>query len=309
VAPSNPRVDGVDCGGRGFSPAPETAAPGVRAIENAVEMGTGYYCHSSVEVERANQERPLLYPVIDSPLSDVCPWPTDVREMQLAHLEGWELVFADDFDTDIAPGQFPGPYSQRWYSYHGFADTSGFGEYDHNIISVHNSALDLHMKTTNGRALGAAPIPLVGGQWGGQVYGRFSVRLRADPVPGFGMASLLWSDREIWAEGEVNFPEGDLDGSPNAFNHCLGAPQYTCYEANTDVSFAQWHTYTIEWTPGLLEFYLDDELIGSTTENVPIESLHWVIQAGTNDALPDPAAEGHIMIDWATIHTYTPQRG
>jgi beta-glucanase (GH16 family) len=245
--------------------------------------------------------------MIDSPMLDLCPWPTDVRNMQLAHLEGWELVFADDFDTNMPAGAFPGAYGHRWHSYDGFADTSGLGYYDQSIISVHDSVLDLHLRTENGRPLGAAPVPLVGGQWGGQVYGRFSVRLRADPVAGFGMASLLWSDREIWAEGEVNFPEGDLDGTTSAFVHCLGAPEITCFEADTNVSFAQWHTYTTEWTPGSLKFYLDGELIGATTENVPIESMHWVIQAGTVDSVPDPAAEGHIMIDWATIHTYTPR--
>lgn len=306
AAPEAPRC-GADCGDRAFWTAPEPLVPGVRAIDNLAGAGTGHYCVTSAEVDRANHVDAGLFTLLDEPLLDLCPWPTDVRDMQLAHLKGWELVFADDFDTNLRAGSFPGPYRQRWHSYDGFADTSGLGYYNKDIISVHDSVLDLHLKTLDGRPLGAAPVPLVGGQWGGQVYGRFSVRLRADPVPGFGLASLLWSDREIWAEGEVNFPEGKLDGTANAFNHCLGDPEKTCFEASTGDGFDRWHTYTTEWTPGELKFFLDGELIGSTTENVPIESLHWVIQAGTVDSVPDQEAEGHIMIDWVTIHTYKPQ--
>jgi beta-glucanase (GH16 family) len=227
--------------------------------------------------------------------------------MHLEHLAGWQLVFADDFDTDVAAGSFPGPYHDRWHSYDGFADTSGLGFYDRNIMSVSDSVLDLHLQTKGGRPLGAAPVPLVGGQWGGQLYGRFSIRMRADPVPGFGMASLLWSDREIWEEGEVNFPEGALNSTVKAFNHCIGDPSKTCYEANTGVEFDQWHTYTMEWTPGRIQYFLDDELVGETTNNIPSESMHWVIQTGTTDAVPSPGAEGHLEIDWVTIHTYTPR--
>ena len=61
------------------------------------------------------------------------------------------------------------------------------------------------------------------------------------PAAGVGIASLLWSDAEIWDEGEMNFPEGNLSGTSHAYNHCIGNPQRNCLAYDTKVSFADWH--------------------------------------------------------------------
>jgi hypothetical protein len=44
------------------------------------------------------------------------------------------------------------------------------------------------------------------------LYGRYSVRFKADPLAGFKIAWLLWPDSGVWPrDGEIDFPEGELD--------------------------------------------------------------------------------------------------
>ena len=224
--------------------------------------------------------------------------------MPVGDLPLWRQVFTENFTTDVAPGQFPGPYSSRWTSYNGFRDTSGVGYYDQSIISTHDGMLDLHLQTRDGRPLGAAPVPLVTGQWGGQTYGRFSVRFKADPLTGFGTGWLLWPDSEKWNEGEIDFPEGALDGTIHAYNHCVGDAARLCMQSDTGVSYLDWHTATIEWTPERITYLLDDLVVASTEGSVPQTPMHWVLQTATTGVRPAPSAQGHVWVDWVVIYAY-----
>jgi hypothetical protein len=241
-------------------------------------------------------------PPVEEPTNPSEPSGTD---MPVGDLDGWTQTFTEDFTTDLAEGSFPGSYGNKWLSYDGFTDTSKNGDYDQSILSVHDGTLDMHLQTIDGRPKGAAPVPLVDGQWGGQTYGKFSVRMKSDPVAGYGTGFLLWSDAEDWNQGEIDFPEGELSGTASGYNHCVGNPSSNCYIADTDARYADWHVYTINWTPDKLEFLVDDEVVGSTTESIPTDPMHWVMQVGTN-GIPDADASGHLLIDWATIYTYNP---
>lgn len=231
---------------------------------------------------------------------------TDATAMPVGDLPGWHQVYAQNFTTPVAQGGFPGPYTGSVMSYTGFGDTSGIGLYDESIISAHDGDLDLDIHTQNGRPLGAAPVPLVNGQWGGQKYGMFSVRMKSDNLPGYGAAFLLWPDSNDWNQGEIDFPEATLGGDAGAFNHCPGNPQQNCFAADTTTTFAQWHTYTIEWTPARLSFLIDGTVVGTTTTNIPTGVMHWVAQVGTNGVKPAASVQGHLLIDWMTIYTYQP---
>ena len=229
------------------------------------------------------------------------------EDLPVGDLPGWKQVFTEDFLTPVARGGFPGPYADKWVSYHGFSDTSGRGYYDQSIISAHDGVLDLNLHTENGRPLGAAPLPKVDGP--GQTYGRYSVRMKSDPLPGFGLGFIMWSDAENWGDGEIDFPEGGLDDVAQGFNHCVGLhPERNCYimpRATTD--YTGWHTYTTEWRPSSVKFFIDGVLVGSTWNNVPSRPMHWVMQVATDGGrLPDPAANGHLLINWVSIYKYAP---
>ena len=291
----------------GIDAAQSVSAQPVPAAAGALGGSSGNVIASSVgEPGPSGPESAILAPVAFSQFfTTQPPAMISANELPLGDLPGWRQTLTEDFSVDQPAGQFPGAYSSKWMSYDGFVDTSGEGDYAQRIISAHDSMLDLHLHTENGRPLAAAPVPLVDGTWGGQTYGRFSVRLKADPLVGYGAALLLWSDANDWNEGEIDFPESHLDQTVTAANHCPGDPMRNCYQVGTKARFSDWHVYTINWTPHLLSFEVDGKTVGSTAEHIPTSPMHWVLQFGTA-GIPDAATEGHVLIDWATIYRYAP---
>jgi hypothetical protein len=69
----------------------------------------------------------------------------------------------------------------------------------------------------------------------------------------------------------------------------------------TTTSFGSgWHTAVFEWTPGKVQFWLDDRLIGTSTTRVPSTPMTWILQSETS-LTEDPPAEGAvatISVDW-----------
>lgn len=222
--------------------------------------------------------------------------------MPVGDLPGWKQVLATDFTTVVPAGRFPGPYAAHWTGYNGFPGSGGNGRYSRKIISVHNGEMDLNLHTENGMPLVAAPIPLVSGSWGGQIYGRYSIRFRSDWLPQYGAAFLLWPDSNIWKQGEIDFPEGGLAGTIQAFNHRLGNPQSHTTAVNTGVTYLNWHTATIDWTPAGIRYYLDGKIVASDIRNIPRQKMHLVLQTGIGDTKPGAGVAGHVLIDWVTIY-------
>ena len=244
-------------------------------------------------------------PVIVNPTSPVPTSPvTTTTSAPRGDLTGWKQVFAEDFGTVAATGSFPGTaYASRWTSYDGFKDTDKRGLYaPAKVLSVHDGVLDMHLRTENGVPLVAAPVPLVDGKWFSQKYGRYSVRFKADPVPGYKTAWLLWPSSNDWNQGEIDFPEGGLDGTIHAFNHCVGNPSANCFATDTGARYTEWHTSTIEWTPSGVTFYLDGKNLGTSTTS-PSAAMQWVLQTETSGSGPSAAASGHVLVDWAVMYS------
>lgn len=216
----------------------------------------------------------------------------------------WQPVFSEDFESDAAVGEFEERYRDAWSVYpDGWPTTNGSGTYQPSkTVSVHDGALDVWVGETEAGPSSAALVPRLPTY--GQLYGKYSVRFRADPVPGYKVAFLLWPDSESWPEdGEIDFPEGNLDGSISAFTHHATSSGGKD-EFGTGTSFAQWHVATIEWEPGRVRFLLDDELVGVSTQRVPDTSMHWVLQTEATEEGPPPGAQGHIYLDWVKAWSY-----
>ncbi|MEO5834271.1 MAG: glycoside hydrolase family 16 protein [Nakamurella sp.] len=228
------------------------------------------------------------------------------QSMPVGDLPRFKQVFADDFKTDLPRGSFPGSYKTKWASYNGFADTLGGGVYNKDIISMTGGVMDLYLHKANGKGQVAAPVPLVGGNWNSQVYGKYSVRFKSDALPGYRTAWLLWPTSGRWSEGEVDFPEGGLAGDMWGFNHCVGNPSVNCGWVDTNTSFTGWHTASVEWTPAAVVFYLDGKKVMTSTNAIPKTPLRWILQteSGTTDSAR-MTTDGHLQIDWVTIYDYT----
>lgn len=234
------------------------------------------------------------------------PGAGDGVSMPVGNLPGWTQIFSDDFTTPVASGGFPGPYASKWSSYDGFPDTSGAGWNDKSILSVHDGYLDANVQTRDGKVLVTAPTPLLNGQWGGQVYGRYSMRMKAPSVQGFGIAALLWPDSNNWNDGEVDFPESALSENAKGYVHCVGNPSVNCLWFDSGFTYADWHTYTIDWKPGSLTFLVDGNVVSTNTSSVPTKAMHWILQLESRGTTAAQAFNGHVLFDWATIYKYTP---
>ncbi|BCW73063.1 hypothetical protein NicSoilB8_41070 [Arthrobacter sp. NicSoilB8] len=233
-------------------------------------------------------------------------------------LPGWKQVFVEDFSAgDVPLGGFPGPlYRARWSAGYkdGTPDTAGqlsggkTGYYPSKVLSVRNGTLDWYLHTENGITMGAAPTPKIPNassnppRANSLLYGRYSVRYRADAIPGFKTAWLLWPDSGVWPrDGEVDFPEGDLAKIIYGAVHYDRNGADAFEKIDSDQSVTSWHVATMEWSPGRVEFFLDGRSLGASTK-APTTPMHLILQ--TESCLtgcPAPTAQGHVSLDWISI--------
>jgi hypothetical protein len=250
--------------------------------------------------------------------------------MPTGNLPGWNQVFSDDFTTSVPVGGFSGctdqstlmastctglpasVSSQLWAYPDGWSDTSGNGQYTPSqVLSIHDNMLDYNLHTSNGIHMVAAVVPKIPGgvNGSGLQYGAYAIRFKADTISSYKTAFLLWPDSNTWpADGEIDFPEGDLNSTINAYMHQQGASSGSQQDAyNTNTSYSDWHTAVIEWTPNLCRFILDGQIIGTSYSLIPNTPMHWVLQAETalTGGAPADNISGHIYIAWITAYTQT----
>jgi beta-glucanase (GH16 family) len=161
----------------------------------------------------------------------------------------------------------------------------------------------MFIHTEGGTHLVAAPIPkLTAASSFGQLYGRYAVRFRADALPGYKTAWLLWPDSGHWpGDGEIDFPEADLTEPIKGYVHHQGASSSSDQDRfTTSALYPDWHTAVIEWSPGRVVLSLDGQVVGQTTTRVPSSPMHWVLQTETalGGSAPSSATQGNVQIDW-----------
>lgn len=218
----------------------------------------------------------------------------------------WVPTIDQDFSIPAALGEFSAVYP-GWASYDGFRDTTGRGSYDSDrVVSVSEGILTEHVHTADGQALvvSITPVPHV------QTYGRYEVRFRADVIPGYKIAWLLWPADDDWANGEIDFPEAILDPGAGiqGFSHQVrgGDPSINQWFVDHDASPQTWHTAVIEWRPGSLTYALDG--VAQTTTDpvaIPTTPMYWSMQTETNGD-PHPESSGAIQIDHVRAWAYSP---
>lgn len=241
------------------------------------------------------------------------------QRLPVGDLPGWRQVFASDFTHgDVPVGGFPGAmYGAAWSAGYGDGtpDTAGQGSggksgyYPSKVLSVKNGVLDWYLHSESGISMGAAPAPIIANSSqsphrpNSQLYGRYSVRFKADALPGFKAAWLMWPDSGLWPmDGELDYPEGDLAGPLSGAVHRSGLSQDVYDVVPSDALFTSWHTATTEWTPGRVSFLLDGKLLGASTVGTPVKPMHYILQ--TESCLPGcplPTTAGHVQVAWVAI--------
>jgi beta-glucanase (GH16 family) len=183
------------------------------------------------------------------------------------------LLFSDDFDgTVLDPAKWRTGF---WYCAAGQPCDPNSGSVLHvnhprNCV-VSDGLLRLTAKreptTFNGKSFGYTSCVATTGRIGGNTgaplfeyrYGYAEVSLKA--APGVGMWSGLWFLRQ-WCDGCGNLQEVDapevLGNTPTLARYHWHGPAGTFgYNQPAADLTADFHTYGLEWLPGIYRFYLD----------------------------------------------------
>jgi hypothetical protein len=236
--------------------------------------------------------------------------PASGEPMPVGDLPGWRLILAEDFNSNVPAGGFPGtPYRNQFTIYpDGTADTAGQNGgssryFPSKVVSVYNGFLNFHLHSENRTPMGAAVLPILSNN---HLYGKYSIRFRSDAIQGFKFVSLLWPDSKVWPlDGEIDFPEGNLTEEFLGFVHHQGATVGNDQDSfTTGVDFSAWHTTSIEWTPGKVRLLLDGSVIGESTTRIPHTSMHWVLQAeACLTHCPGTYGSGYLQVDWLAAYS------
>lgn len=219
--------------------------------------------------------------------------------------------FVENFDTaasaGTSAGQFMAVYANSIQPY----DDAGTN-WPRQMISSHDGVMDVYMDGTKGSAVTFGP-PSTAFDWLG---GRFSIRMKCIDAINNGPAFMLWPVSEVWADGEIDFPEsvsadGGLIGfqdSPWIHHHSMTpGNEASAQDVSLGVSWRDWHVYSCEWYPpgkapspyasnvGVVVYYVDEVEVFRTTQDVPTTKHRYSYQVG-NWGNP-----GHLYIDWVRI--------
>ncbi|GAA4667419.1 glycoside hydrolase family 16 protein [Frondihabitans cladoniiphilus] len=218
----------------------------------------------------------------------------------------WVQSYAQDFNTPAALGQFTSVYPKIGV-YNGQRDTSGQGLYaPDKVLSVANGNLDFYLHSENGQPLVATIMP---DNYAAHTTGRVSVRFKSTVTPGYKFVGMFWPSNDVWNQGEIDWPEGDLGQTvrpasaiPGTYSN--GNMQFlpaTQIFSSTDQT--QYHTATTEWDSNTVRFYWDGQLVSSVTGAVPTQAMRVTLQAETfiNQGTVPTDSSGHLDIDWISI--------
>lgn len=245
--------------------------------------------------------------------------------MPVGNLPGWRQVFAEDFTVNAPTGSwgascatdpnaankivYTGAGGTRWRTYPDcYLDTYQKRPYrSDQVLSVHDGVLDFHLRNVDGKPAGANPSPVINASTSSQyqTYGRYTARFRVDntTLSEYHIAWLLWPEDDAdWECAESDFPESALSATTvGAFAHygCNGAQD--AFSASID--YTKWHTFTQEWAPGVRRYYLDDQLIGTSTRSVFAGPQRWQLQTETDG---NGTHSGHLLVDWVAVYAYQP---
>jgi hypothetical protein len=140
------------------------------------------------------------------------------------------------------------------------------------------------------------------GEWAGHGYGSYSV-VASIQGNSAGPAALLWPGNDQWPGPEYDIVEV-INGTPYGTVHYDGGGDRYNSVFFDGINEADVHTYTLDWQPGRITYYVDGNRMGSVTEGVGADYDH----GGMNDVI------GMMNTNWSTSMTvyevsYSPSGG
>lgn len=223
-------------------------------------------------------------------------------------LPGWRQVFVDDFTGDQLSESDWGRYSGK-----PGGDPASFWLPSHTV--VRDGMLTLRGYREFGRmvtgGVGMWPRP--------QTYGKWEVRLRADPSDDVTFHLLLWPRDEIWPP-EIDFAEnfGGARDYVDGFLHWTDSGGRRKAQQAVRADFSRWNTVGVEWLPGMVRYTLNGQVWGvETGDRVPNTPMWLALQTQSGGCAkaveygvapcPWVGTPDHteIQIDWVSVYAPT----
>lgn len=107
--------------------------------------------------------------------------------------------------------------------------------------------------------------------WNGQMYGRWEISARFDAGQGVTAAILLWPESGD-SRYEIDLVEPRSADKTTLNNVTIHGPN-DAITIPFDYDATQWHTYTVDFRPGLIDIYLDGAKILETSDRVSDEPM------------------------------------
>lgn len=244
---------------------------------------------------------------------------------------GFQLIYQDNFTTNVPLGAFSDcnhnvgtsavycgglaaypSVEANWWSYPaGWADTATerhlpLGGFYDPATTVWISGGEMHVRMWRGATGPNHSVTMVPKITAGMLYGQFTETFEVSHVAtGFKSAHLLWPAATC-PGCEIDFPEGDWNGSIEAFNHPKGGGRQDSFGDGTP--WTGWHTSTIQWSPGHVTFILDGKVIGESTNNVMDTPAEWDIQneSSLDGEMAAPNTSAEMDIKSVSVYSYRP---
>ncbi len=244
----------------------------VAMLAGSVQMGTAAAAPASPASPAAGSS-----PVVGAPAVDPATWAP---------------VLADDFNgTTVNTGVwqlFNAPTGQRHHVTRNVVEANGMVS----LKTIVNPTT--HAWTTAGMCACKATT---------QTYGRYDMRMRLSSGDSRAVA-LLWGANS-WPP-EMDFAEfgaGNRQQISQTVHYGTRAQNLMIHNFVT-VDMRQWHTVTLEWSPGRVQYYLDGRPTGTvTSRNVPNVPM-WLGLVTSNQKTAAPTQSVDFDIDGIAVYSY-----
>jgi beta-glucanase (GH16 family) len=183
----------------------------------------------------------------------------------------WQRTFSDDFNGDALD-------RTKWSPYAGTNKSTSMSHFDRGQTIVSGGILTLRTTFNGTSGMGAGVSQAVSG---GQSYGKWVVRMRAQKAAGINYALMLYPENGAWPP-EVDFAE---DGGGDR-THTTATLHYTpknlqIHNTLRGVDFSKWHNLGVILTPGHVQYTIDGRVWAEyDSSGVPNEKMWLGIQTG-----------------------------
>ncbi len=285
---------------------PSVGTHTITAQAYAGTLGTGATVgpefKSSISVTKTVVPPPPVPPPVPPPTGTVLPPPAP---------GSWELIFHDDFDTDVwARKNAAGVpvYSENIFG----APESIDEHYDRTHATVAGGVLTLRAtrQAAGGHPYTSGCIATGGMNFddanpgflcnpGSYIEARMKLPVGKGLWPAFWMMSMKGGE-------EIDIMEC-INDAPGQWYGTLHYSGTSGHRIPTGTNLADWHTYAVDWSAGYIAWYFDGKEVARTTSSTPPSPHYWMINLQMNDGQWGAAADAStplpadMLVDWVRV--------